>query len=381
MGRWGLVLTLGCGPSDPWRHAPPLPETIDAHQFYALQVQDRTVGFEARISGHDGADQVTVRRRTWSLVLGGDTKDVYGGSHLRHRDGVVQAYTRWSPEGGATWEGSAWVVDAVPPPHSGLWPVLDPWTLEVRPIQVDVDAGRVTWTGSGGPAVAAFDAAGLAWAEQGAVRIERREAAPADLEALDPVALLVIPVAPQASARRSLVGRFTVDGRKVRIDAPIWPEVPALALPEPPVADPLTEQALVAIGDARDQRVAVQRLVAAVEARLDHRPTPGSMAAVDALRSGRGDCDEAATAFVALARAVGLDAETVGGLIYADGALGPGMYPHAWATVRIGGRNVPVDPGLGQAPADASHVPLGAGSAQAAARLTAGVQLRVVELR
>jgi len=40
-----------------------------------------------------------------------------------------------------------------------------------------------------------------------------------------------------------------------------------------------------------------------------------------------------------------------------------------------------VDPALGQAPADASHLPLGAGAAQAAARLGAGVSVRLVELR
>jgi transglutaminase-like putative cysteine protease len=102
---------------------------------------------------------------------------------------------------------------------------------------------------------------------------------------------------------------------------------------------------------------------------------------MEALRSGRGDCDEAAAAFVTLARSLGLEADLVGGLVYREGAVGPALYPHAWATVRLGGVTVAVDPALGQAPADASHVPLGYSAAEAAARLSRGVQIAVFELR
>ncbi|HHO53709.1 MAG TPA: hypothetical protein ENK18_23260 [Deltaproteobacteria bacterium] len=273
-----------------------------------------------------------------------------------------------------------WIPDAVPPPASGLWPIFDPWTLGVESVEVTVEGDQLRWSGAGGPAQAAFDADGLVWAEQGAVRIERRPEAPPFLKPFDPVALLAIPVPPQPRARRSLIGRFDVDGQLVKNDVPIWAQVPPVPLP--PVPDsPLLAEALAVIGDARDQRQAIQRLVLHVADRLDGHPTPGSLAAVDALKQGRGDCDEAAVAFVALAGALGLDASPVGGLVYATGALGPALYPHAWATVRIAGREIPVDPGLGQAPADASHLALGSSAAEAAARMSSGVRVTVLELR
>ncbi len=373
---------MGCT-SDPWQGAPPRPATVQHTLHYAIEIEGRTVGHEERSLGSDGDATVMVRRRTWSLVLDGQTRRVLGASRLTHRDGLVGHYQRWSVDSARTWSGQAWMPDALPPPASGLRPVLDPWTLTVEPVHVTVQDGLVAWTGSGGPAQATFDETGLVRAAQGAIRVRRVDAPPAQLEPFDPVSLLVVPVSPQAGARRSLVGRFTVDGRPLRVDAPLWMEVPALALPEPPSdADPdLAQRASEAIGDAIEQRKAVERLVAYVRANLEQQVTPGSLDATEALRAGRGDCDEAAAVFVALADAVGLEARAVGGLVYADGAMGPGLYPHAWATVRIGGREVPVDPGLGQAPADASHVPLGGSAAEAAARLTSGASVRIVELR
>ena len=56
---------------------------------------------------------------------------------------------------------------------------------------------------------------------------------------------------------------------------------------------------------------------------------------------------------MALARAVGLPARPVAGLVYLDGTF----YYHAWAEVWLGGW-VAVDPTFGQFPADAAHVRL-----------------------
>ncbi len=369
------LLLMSCG-SDPWSGAPPLPPEPTERALYSLSILGSVAGFEERMAGAG----VMTRRRTWSLWLGGDEATLRSSTRIEHQAGLVSAYVRWDPQGEMAWTGAAWVPDALAPPEGGLLPVLDPWTLEVAPLEVRRDGDVVAWEASGGLARARFDDRGLVWAEQGAVRMERVDGVP-ELVAFDPVAHLVVLVPPQPRARRSHVGRYEVDGELVRVDAPIWAEVPALAVPEPGGADPLAEEALAVIGDARDQREAVRRLVAHVASRLDGRPTPGSMAAIDALRDGRGDCDEASAAFVALARAVGLEAEPVGGLVYADGALGPGLYPHAWAEVSIGKRKVPVDPALGQAPADAGHLPLGAGAGQAAARLSGGVRVALVELR
>lgn len=370
----------GCAEPDPWAGAPLPPVLPEQHAHYAIKIGDQISGREERWIGPDGMSTAVVRHRTWSVRLGGEVTTLRAASRADHAGGPVQAYERWSEAGSETWAGITWIPDAVPPPASGLWPVFDPWTMEVRSVEVTVEEGRVRWSGAGGPAEAEFDAGGLVWASQGAVRLERSSDPIPFLKPFDPVALLAIPVPPQPRARRSLIGRFEVDGQLVQIDAPIWAQVPSVALPLV-LEGPLLDEARAVVGDARDQRQAVQRLVLHVAQRLDGRPTPGSLAAVDALKQGRGDCDEAAAAFVALARALGLDANPVGGLVYATGALGPALYPHAWATVRVAGREVPVDPALGQAPADASHLALGASAAEAAARLSSGVQVSVLELR
>jgi len=74
------------------------------------------------------------------------------------------------------------------------------------------------------------------------------------------------------------------------------------------------------------------------------------------LETARGDCNEAATLFVALARATGLPARTVAGLIYLNGRF----YYHAWAEVYLTDW-VAVDPTFDQFPADAAHLPIAVG--------------------
>ncbi len=67
----------------------------------------------------------------------------------------------------------------------------------------------------------------------------------------------------------------------------------------------------------------------------------------------RGDCTEHTTLFIALARAAGLPARPVAGLLLVDGRL----YYHDWAEVYLRGW-VAVDPTLDQLPADAGHLRL-----------------------
>ena len=86
-------------------------------------------------------------------------------------------------------------------------------------------------------------------------------------------------------------------------------------------------------------------------------PSAGAVApvpppsAVRVLQNPQGDCNEAATLFVALARSTGLPARTVSGLLYLDGRF----YYHAWAEVYLSSW-VPVDPTYDQFPADAAHL-------------------------
>ena len=91
-----------------------------------------------------------------------------------------------------------------------------------------------------------------------------------------------------------------------------------------------------------------------------------------------GDCNELAQVFVALARARGLTARPVTGLLYVDGKF----YYHAWAEVLLKDW-VAVDPMLGQVPADAAHIRLMQGLALRTdlIRRWAGLDVNVVSVK
>ncbi len=95
----------------------------------------------------------------------------------------------------------------------------------------------------------------------------------------------------------------------------------------------------------------------------DEVPTPPS--ALATLRSGRGGAAHHTHLFVALARASGMPARPVRGLV----AAGPSLLSHVWAEVWLSGAWVPVDPTLGTLPASASHLRLLVGGVEAQAEL------------
>ncbi len=79
--------------------------------------------------------------------------------------------------------------------------------------------------------------------------------------------------------------------------------------------------------------------------------------ALDVLKKKTGDCKAHSALFTALARAAGLPARQVSGLVQTpDGKF----YYHQWAEVHLG-RWHPVDPVFGQANADATHIKLSQG--------------------
>jgi hypothetical protein len=104
-------------------------------------------------------------------------------------------------------------------------------------------------------------------------------------------------------------------------------------------------------GETRDPSQAAARLADWVYERLDKQITVSVPSARQVLEAGRGDCNEHTVLYVALARAVGLPARTAAGLVYVRDRF----YYHAWPEVWLD-RWVPVDPTLGQTPADASHL-------------------------
>jgi hypothetical protein len=115
-------------------------------------------------------------------------------------------------------------------------------------------------------------------------------------------------------------------------------------------------QARQIVGRARRAEDAAERLVQWVHQNVTKQATPGGAGALDVLLTARGDCGEHTILLVALARAVGLPARSVTGLVYLDGAF----YYHAWPEVYLNGW-VAVDPTFGQFPADAARIRLDVG--------------------
>lgn len=113
----------------------------------------------------------------------------------------------------------------------------------------------------------------------------------------------------------------------------------------------LRAQAEQILGSERDAVKAARLLLDWTYTTLAKGPSIGMPTALEALDSKKGDCNEHAVLFTALARAAGLPARVAAGVVYLDGAF----YYHAWADVWLG-QWVAVDPVLQQFPADATHV-------------------------
>ena len=102
---------------------------------------------------------------------------------------------------------------------------------------------------------------------------------------------------------------------------------------------------------SRDPRVVAQRINQWVYDSVAKEISIGIPSALHVLHTRRGDCNEHAQLFVALARAAGIPARIASGLAYVDGKF----YYHAWPEIMLRGW-VAVDPTFGQFPADAAHL-------------------------
>jgi hypothetical protein len=105
------------------------------------------------------------------------------------------------------------------------------------------------------------------------------------------------------------------------------------------------------IGAEKDARKAALRIKDWVYTNIAKKPTVSIPTALEVLQTRRGDCNEHAVLFNALARAAGIPAKTVVGVVYMRGAF----YYHAWSEVWVGDW-VSLDPVLNQFPADVTHV-------------------------
>ena len=105
------------------------------------------------------------------------------------------------------------------------------------------------------------------------------------------------------------------------------------------------------IGDEQDALKAVNLIKEWVYQTIEKRPTLSIPSALDVLEVKVGDCNEHATLFVALCRAVGIPSKLCAGIVYNQGSF----YYHAWSDVFVG-RWISVDPTTNQLPADATHI-------------------------
>ena len=130
---------------------------------------------------------------------------------------------------------------------------------------------------------------------------------------------------------------------------------------------------------SRDPRVIAQRINAWVYDSVKKEVSIGIPSALHVLHTRRGDCNEHAQLYVAIARAAGLPARVASGLAYVDGKF----YYHAWPEVLL--RDwVAVDPTFGQFPADAAHLRFVIGGLARQAdllRLVGGLTIEVIGTR
>jgi hypothetical protein len=105
------------------------------------------------------------------------------------------------------------------------------------------------------------------------------------------------------------------------------------------------------VGGENDARRAAIKLKDWVYREIRKEPTISIPSALEVLQAKKGDCNEHTVLFNALARAAGIPAKTVVGIVYLRGAF----YYHAWSEIWLG-QWVSLDSVLNQFPADATHV-------------------------
>jgi hypothetical protein len=140
----------------------------------------------------------------------------------------------------------------------------------------------------------------------------------------------------------------------------------ALLAPTPEIdsdAPPIRKLAAEIVGTTPGVYAASRKISSAVFERLEKAYGASRDRATEVLVSGKGDCTEHTLLFTALARAAGIPARQVHGLVFAryeDDV--PALYWHAWPEVLSGSEWIALDPTFGQDVADATHIALGRGA-------------------
>jgi hypothetical protein len=116
----------------------------------------------------------------------------------------------------------------------------------------------------------------------------------------------------------------------------------------------IIETARKIVGNERDPIKAARLINTWVYKNLKKVPTPVVPDAYGVLMSKQGACNEHAVLAASLARAVGLPARVVVGLVYSEGSF----YYHAWVTYWAGNRWFTGDPLMNQLPVGPGHIAL-----------------------
>lgn len=120
------------------------------------------------------------------------------------------------------------------------------------------------------------------------------------------------------------------------------------------------------VGDERGALKISDKIVKWVYKNLKKRFSATFSNALDVLASGEGDCTEHSVLYVALARAAGLPAREVSGIMYSE--EDNGFFYHQWAEAFVG-KWIAVDPTFGQSQADATHIEFAHGDLFSQAKL------------
>ncbi len=178
----------------------------------------------------------------------------------------------------------------------------------------------------------------------------------------------VFPSGPSQEVKRLGPHTAEVTVHALRPDRP----APLPAAADPPRPSDRRPNSLIQSDDAKIVEVARQvapgekdpwRLAVALEkkahdliTRPDYARAFGSAAEV--VRSGEGDCKGHSMLLAALARARGIPARVVAGLVYTEQTGGPSLDYHMWNELYLGDRWIAMDATLGQGGIGAAHVKL-----------------------
>jgi transglutaminase-like putative cysteine protease len=112
----------------------------------------------------------------------------------------------------------------------------------------------------------------------------------------------------------------------------------------------IREKANELAGSEDDPRQVARRIYDFVGSYLNYNGyNPGEKGALEAFRSGEGDCTEFADLFIALCRAQGIPARFLEGFTYVPGSSSHGDLTHDWAEILLpNGQWLPVDPTFGR---------------------------------